>query len=274
MVEAIEDLFVPVLVYNNKTSDSAILKKFNEPSWNNPVTRFLNSNLTDVIQRKDGVWDLQPMAQRMADALKASNRQVPEYLNGLAISNKRGLKLATFAMHCYWVGEVKLGAIDGVTNTVSGWAGGLEVVQVTYDPAVVEYSKLLRTATSLQCATKVFAHSKSQLATATKLVGSRAEMIPSGTRKASLSDQKYHLRHTPAIRNLALTKYQSTKVNGAIQGNYLKFLSPRQVAQLRQIKNSLSPASSKSFSDLVFPDDDSKLVAYQAKLTERLNANK
>ena len=267
MVEAIEDLFVPVLIYNNKSSDSAILKQFKEPSWNNPVTRFLNSSGTDVIPRKDGVWNLQPMAARMVSALKASNQKVPEYLSGLAIDRSK-LKLATFAMHCYWVGEARLGSIKGVSNTVSGWAGGLEVVQVTYDPSIVEYSKLLQTAASFKCASKVFAHSKSQLDTASKLVGSNAVMIPKGTRRAKLSDQKYHLRNTRGLRHLAMTEHQSTKVNGSLRGNYQAYLSPRQITQLRQINNHL--AASKSLDGLIFPDQDSTLGTYQAKLNKQL----
>ena len=72
MVEAIEDSFVPVLIYNNKTSDAALLKKFNEPSWNNPIVRFLNNSGNDLIARKPGVWTVGPMAARMTAALKLS----------------------------------------------------------------------------------------------------------------------------------------------------------------------------------------------------------
>ena len=45
MVEAIEDAFVPVVVFNNKGGkDAQLLKRFNEPSWNNPVVRFLDGS--------------------------------------------------------------------------------------------------------------------------------------------------------------------------------------------------------------------------------------
>ena len=56
LVEAIEDQFVPLLVYNNQESDSALLKSFGEPAWNNPVLRFLDHQGRDLIPRKDGVW--------------------------------------------------------------------------------------------------------------------------------------------------------------------------------------------------------------------------
>jgi len=99
MVEAIEDLFVPVLVYNNKSSDSALLKQFGEPSWNNPIVRFLNGDGQDVIKRESGVWTVAPMASRMVAALTAARQEVPSYLSGLAI-DKTKLQKATFAMHC------------------------------------------------------------------------------------------------------------------------------------------------------------------------------
>ena len=177
IVEAIEDLFVPVLVYNNKSSDSATLKKFGEPSWNNPVVRFLNSNEKDVIARQSGVYTVGPMATRMVAALKASKREVPAYLNDLVASNAK-LEPATFAMYCYWTGEAKLGAIDGVMSTTAGYAGGLEVVQLTYDPKKVDYAKLVKTAQSFECATKVFTHTDAQQKTAKALVGSRAVEFP------------------------------------------------------------------------------------------------
>ena len=99
------------------------------------------------------------------------------YLSAIAIDNSK-LETATFAMHCYSTGEARLGSIDGVMSTSAGWAGGLEVVQLTYDPSIVEYSKLVETAQSFQCATKVFTHSDAQLKTAKALVGGRAVEFP------------------------------------------------------------------------------------------------
>ena len=43
VVEAIESAFVPLLIHNNKQGyDSQILKQFKEPSWNNPVIRYVD----------------------------------------------------------------------------------------------------------------------------------------------------------------------------------------------------------------------------------------
>ena len=275
MVEAIEDLFVPVLVYNNKSSDAATLKRFGEPSWNNPVVRFLNSNEKDVIARKSGVYTVGPMATQMVAALKASKREVPEYLNDLVVSNG-DLESATFAMYCYWTGEARLGAIDGVMSTTAGWAGGLEVVQLTYDPKKVDYSKLVKTAQSFECATKVFTHTAAQQKTAKALVGSRAVEFPGNARKAKLSDQKYQLRSIANVRSLPLTTFQSTKVNSFIRSSErqkaMKVLSPRQVKMLAAINAETKKSNGKSFSNFVFPDDDSKLGEYQAKLTKYMQS--
>ena len=74
VVEAIEDLFVPVLVYNNrKGQDKKMLDQFDEPSWNNPVVRYLDAGGDDLIARKDGVWSTAGTARRMRDALKAAS---------------------------------------------------------------------------------------------------------------------------------------------------------------------------------------------------------
>ena len=275
MVEAIEDLFVPVLVYNNKSSDSAILKKFGEPSWNNPIVRFLDSNGQDVIKRQNRVWTVNPMAARMVAALKAAKRDVPTYLSDLA-RDRSNLQQATFAMSCYWTGEARLGSIDGVMSTTSGWAGGREVVSLTYDPKLVEYSKLVKTAQSFHCASKVFTHSASQLKTAKSLVGDKAEQFPGGARKAKLSDQKYQLRTSRGVRSLPLTSYQSTKVNSFVRGSqrskYLEFLSPRQKAMLGKIAEEFKSGGGDSLDQFVFPEDDSKLDVYQMRLAKHLSS--
>ena len=75
MVEAIETLFVPVLVYNNKSgTDETLIKQFEEPAWNSPVVRYLNADLKDVIARQDGIWSTEKTADRMVKALSAAGK--------------------------------------------------------------------------------------------------------------------------------------------------------------------------------------------------------
>ncbi|MFO0848249.1 MAG: peptide-methionine (S)-S-oxide reductase MsrA [Gemmataceae bacterium] len=71
-----------------------------------------------------------------------------------------GTELATFGSGCFWCTEAVFQQIKGVTKVVSGYSGGpvpnptyaqvctgtsghAEVVQVTFDPAVVSYPELL-----------------------------------------------------------------------------------------------------------------------------------
>jgi ribosomal protein S11 len=98
MVEAIEDSFIPVVVYNNKAEDAAILKAFGEPSWNNPIVRFLDQNGKDLIRRKAGVWSISGLAARMIASLKAANQKVPKFLETVSLSWQSKFRRATFAM--------------------------------------------------------------------------------------------------------------------------------------------------------------------------------
>jgi hypothetical protein len=86
LVRAIEGEFIPVLIYNNRSSgmDRKILERYGEPAWNYQVIRFLDADGRDVIPRKDRVWTTGGVAKRMVSALAAVNRPVPDYLAGLA----------------------------------------------------------------------------------------------------------------------------------------------------------------------------------------------
>jgi len=86
LVKAIEDEFIPMLVYNNRGSgmDRELLKRYREPAWNFQVIRFLDADGRDIIPRKDRVWTTQGVARRMVKTLEILNRPIPEYLNKLA----------------------------------------------------------------------------------------------------------------------------------------------------------------------------------------------
>ena len=88
LVEAIENEFFPVLVYNNRKGgmDEELLRRFQEPAWNYQVIRFLDAAGRDVIPRKDRVWTTGGVASRMVEALEAANRPVPKSLEDLALS--------------------------------------------------------------------------------------------------------------------------------------------------------------------------------------------
>lgn len=70
------------------------------------------------------------------------------------------MELATFGSGCFWCTEAIFQRVKGVTNVVSGYSGGkaedadykkvcsgttdhAEVVQISFDPAIVSYEELL-----------------------------------------------------------------------------------------------------------------------------------
>ena len=76
--------------------------------------------------------------------------------SGSAPSRAASSDTAIFAGGCFWCMEAAFDEVDGVTETISGYAGGTkpnpnyddhagyaEAVKVTYDPAKVTYAKLL-----------------------------------------------------------------------------------------------------------------------------------
>ena len=236
MVEAIETLFEPVVIYNNQPGkDAQTLKRFKEPSWNYQVVRFLDGDSEDIIPRKDKVWTTEPLAKRMIQALQKQQREVPKFLIALAgksVSNNHGT--AAFAMYCFWTGEMQLGALPGVLTTEAGWLDGNEVTLVEFDRDTIPFSELVKKAASLDCAKKVYTNNPADH----KIV--QESRLISGTlnqtyRSASRSDQKRQIRNT-TLSKLNLNPVQATKLNAFARSNpskALSWLSPNQVKQLQ-----------------------------------------
>ena len=172
----------------------------------------------------------------MMAALKKAGKPVPEYLNLLSKELTSTTETAVFAMHCFWTGEVRFGQLDGVLATRPGFLGGHEVVEVTYEPSVLPYSRLVNIAQQQQCASKVFTRNTNQQATAKKLVGARAEENRGTVRPDR--EPKYQLLRTP-LQFLPMTMAQQTKVNATLRSgkNYKQYLSPRQLLMLEQIND-------------------------------------
>ncbi|MDX2288385.1 MAG: peptide-methionine (S)-S-oxide reductase MsrA [Hyphomicrobiaceae bacterium] len=80
--------------------------------------------------------------------------------DGAARPSGKALEVATFGSGCFWCTESDFDKVQGVVSTVSGYMGGksknptyrevstgrtghVEVLQVTYDPAIVTYKQLL-----------------------------------------------------------------------------------------------------------------------------------
>lgn len=271
LVEAMEDEFVPVLVYNNKKGmDADLLDRFGEPAWNNPVIRYLDAKGRDVIARRDRVWTVGGTAARMVDALKAAKREVPQYLRLVTSETDASRqRTATFAMHCFWEGEARLGKLDGVVTTRAAWLDGHEVVDLTYDPSVVDLKQLVGEADRLACADRVYVPG-AELGAARGTLGERVRERGETPRDANASDQKFSLRRS-AHRYLPLTPAQASKVNAALRlgGDAATWLSPRQRALLARIEARLAK-DADALSGLTPPETLDDLPAYDARLREKL----
>ncbi len=271
LVEAIEDLFVPVAIFNNKPGgDANVLSRFEEPAWNNPVVRYLNHEEDDILPRQDRVWNTDGTANRMMAALRAAGEPIPDYLSLISSGDNRHVQTAEFAMHCYWEGEAKLGGIGGVVSTRAGWRDQLEVVEVKYLPSVVDYASLLKMAQSFDCASWVYTHSDEQFQIARSIAGDNVRMASGAMRDAKPFDQKYYLNRTH-YRYLPLTQPQACRINAAIanQKPIDQLLSPRQRELASRIKSAIA-ADNTSLQGLSYPVDQNRLADYQQKLLRRL----
>ena len=221
MVEAIENLFIPLAIYNNKGGkDKKTLEKFNEPSWNNPVVRIVNSLGSDIVKRVGSDYTALGLHSAMTYALTSRNKIVPEYLSLLgdeltAVDNN-SVKEKYFKMYCFWTGEKQLGSRNGVLNTEAGFMSGHEVVKVKYDENEITNDQLSKFAGLHEFTPISKDHSY---------------------RPAS-NDEDYFLQHTD-YKYLPLTPLQRTKINSAI-GNRKsaeKYLSPKQLKRLKELKS-------------------------------------
>jgi len=74
------------------------------------LIRILDETGRDLIPRRTGVWTPHEIGARMIESLTAAGRPVPGYLQDAVdeLAPRRARTL-TFAMHCFWTGEVALG---------------------------------------------------------------------------------------------------------------------------------------------------------------------
>ncbi len=236
IVEAIEVLFLPVVVYNNldQGTDAELLKRFKEPAWNYQVVRFLDAAGSDVIPRQDQVWTISAVAGRMIEALNAAKRPVPKYLETLAIDNSsQEIARAAFSMHCFWTGEYELGRIEGVVSTEAGWLDGREVTLVEYDSNKLTLESLADQAAQVKCAERVYTVSGAALG---RLPGGK---LDNSYRPAAAADQKKQIPSSSPVRKIpGLNSMQLTKINSLIPHSTTaayEWLSPRQQKFLARI---------------------------------------
>ena len=129
IVEAIEDHFVPLAIFNNKGGkDREILQQFDEPSWNNPVVRIVNASGVDLVNRLASDFSQKGLVVRIRQALSLTGETIPEYLNLFLkeLDGESVRKEAYLAMYCFWTGEKEIARIPGILSNPSrvyAWSG-------------------------------------------------------------------------------------------------------------------------------------------------------
>ena len=220
MVEALENAFIPLAIFNNKNgADKKILEKFNEPSWNNPVVRIIDSDGNNIVKRVNNDYSALTLCEKLKEALTLRNTPIPPYLDILeqeiSAITSNNINEAYFKMHCFWTGEKELGKVDGVLDVESGFMNHNEVVKVTYNPTSVSNSALV-------------SYAKKQ--------GFQFVNKPTNYKTAS-NDVHYYLMHSE-YKYLPLSELQKTKINSTLGSNQKAelFLSPKQLKWLHFLK--------------------------------------
>ena len=218
LVEAIEDLFIPLVIHNNKGGkDRQILNQFNEPSWNNPVVRIVDANGNGLAPRVAGNYSAKGLYNAMHTALAKTYAEIPEYMSllGKELSAVNSTKEKYYSMYCFWTGEKQLGAPEGVLNTEAGFMKGREVVKVTYDDRKVNIKELDTYAKR----------------------NNFSPITEDNSYHPARNDEDYYLRHT-LYKYLPLSNLQKTKINSALgkRKDATVYLSPRQQQWLKELK--------------------------------------
>ena len=214
IVEAIETEFIPLAIHNNKGGhDAEILKRYQEPAWNNPVVRVVDSEGSNILPRLSGNYSAAGLTGLMTNALIKQKGKAPMYMQLLADELSAQQKMtskATYSMYCFWTGEALFGKLNGVIKTTAGFEGGKEVVAVEYNPSIVSKTELDKIAQSQKCA-----------------VSTGGSFRADATPKYYLSNSEYKV--------VPMTEIQKCRVNSALaeKQDPRAFLSARQIAFLK-----------------------------------------
>lgn len=80
LVELITDRFVPVVILNNHPgADAEILRRYDEPSWNNPVVRFLGPDGAELLPKLADRYDALGLYEKMIAVLDRLGDDIPGY---------------------------------------------------------------------------------------------------------------------------------------------------------------------------------------------------
>lgn len=225
LVEAIETLFVPLCIYNNKSgADAKVLELYNEASWNNPVLRITDYS-GHTIQRLSGAYGKRAVLSFFIDTYAEIGRAPPFYLELMheeLMALELGMKTLVIETPCFWSGEVAMGEIRGIMRSEAGWMSGREVVRIYYNPLIVDELAIVQQAKRAGVLTAVYSEGKN-------FPGDISVKPLNSFRRDS--DTKYYLQHSN-LESEDLLEVQKLKLNSLIgQGNaHLvdEMVSPRQ----------------------------------------------
>lgn len=244
IVDLIHSQFIPVAIYNNKGGEDAkVLKKYNEPSWNNPVVRIVSHDEEDLVPRVNGKYTPIALVQAIKTVLLKQKKVIPEYLylleDELTAQHKQTDE-TTYSMYCFWSGEKLFGALNGVVKTRAGWANGKEVVKVTYRPDLI---------------------SKKQLDKVAQQNSYSVEEVASNFRDDR--EPKYYLTNS-LYRYIPLSENQASKINSLLGAgeNPFDLLSPTQQKWYIMIQKK----GAKHFEDLVQVDLESAWQQFEESM--------
>lgn len=221
LVEAIENEFIPLAIFNNKGGkDKEVLNLYKEPTWNNPVVRIVNESGDNLAKRIAGDYSALAVYNAMVAVMEKEGKKIPPYITllGEELKAKKygASKDAYYSMYCFWTGEKQLGSNDGVLNTEAGFMKGREVVKVTYNPEIVSDQTL----TSFAKQNKMSPISKDK------------------SYRASNKDEDYYLQHSN-YKYIPLSPLQRTKINSALGNRQpaTQYLSPKQKLWLKTLES-------------------------------------
>ena len=238
IVETIEHYFIPLAIHNNKGGrDKEILKKYNEPTWNNPVARIVDKKGKNITKRLSGNFSELAVVNLLMEGMIESAIPIPGYLELLQeelSAESRGTQETVFSMFCFWTGEKEIAEIPGVLTTDAGFMNGAEVVKIKYDPNVVSLDKLAKTAHKQNCASAVFTDVKKEQ----ELIENKTRLATRGTGKYRDDKENKYFLYKSKYRTIPMTHLQATRVNNRIANklNPEKLLSPNQLAILNSEK--------------------------------------
>lgn len=240
----------------------------------NPVLELLAPDGMKLSASQLADQDTSAGLSRMIAALEASHRPVPTYLRLVADEYApKPRQTATFAVGCYWEGERDFGGLDGVLATRTGLVGRDEVVELEFDPAVLDYAQLLGRAQHMGCFRRVYARDANQQQQASTAA---APLIRSARPIDAHTRQHFHLWLHPEYHYLPLTALQATKINAALYARQdpAPFLSPAQEALRDRIAKVLARGrdARDSLDDLEPRRDRPGLGEYCRRLQSRLAA--